>query len=198
MNENAAARPSMPRWIVPVLTVTIVIVLFQSLFILAIGDAGVIAQAKAAAKAERDVKGAASYFNSRSNEEIDQLVTDRKDAVIGALRKEKMKPVIVKVVLAVLLAFITVGVRAGKPNPARPLAMIAGILMLFSLVVNFANIKTSLAVYKYLDSKWIVILDLAWYVFAVLSAAACFVAFAKLKPSPVRKADPGAPRPIGQ
>jgi hypothetical protein len=187
MNENAGWRPSMPKWIEPLLTVTILFVLFQALFMLTIGDSGIISQTKATAKAERDLKGASSYFHSRSNEEIDKIVDNRRDAVIANFHKEKVKPILVKMAFGALILFVALGVRKRKPKPTRLLAMIAGLLMVLSIVVTFSTIGQSLAAFRYTDSKLIVLLDIVWYVLVWLTAIACFVAFVKLKAYAVTK-----------
>jgi hypothetical protein len=194
MNENAVGRPSMPKWIVPVLIATVIIVLFQSLFMLTISDAGIISQTKAMARAERDQKGTSSYFNSRSNEEIDQMVENRRDAVTRNFRRESIKPIILKAAFAVLILFVALGVRQRKPRPTRLLAMIAGLILVLGLVVTFSQMANSLAAYKYTDSKFIVLLDNLWYVLALLSAVACFVAFAKLKAFAVKRPGQESPK----
>ena len=194
MNENTVGRPSIPRWIVPVLIVTVIIVLFQFLEFLTISDASIISQTKAMAKAERDQKGASSYFNSRSNDEIDQIVENRRDAVIRNFRKESVKPIILKAAFAILILFVAMGVRKRKPRPTRLLAMIAGVIMVIGLIATFSQLGNFLGVYKYTDSKLIVLLDILWYVLALLSAIACFVAFAKLKAFAVEKSGQEGPK----
>ena len=192
MNESAPVRPQMPRWILPVLVVAIVIVLFQALFVLTAGEARILSLGRAAAKAERDVKGASSYFNGRSNEEIEKLFADRRTDVVQAFRKSSWKPAAVKVGLAVLLGFIAFGVRERKPKPTRVLALIAGILLGFSMIIAFTGLGKFLGTLYYADSKLYVALDIVWFAVAILSTAACFVAFAKMKPLPAPATEPDA------
>lgn len=180
MNENGVVRTSMPRWIFPVLMISVVIVLFQALFALTVSDAGVISLSKSAAKAERDSKGGSGFFQGRSNEEIDQLITDRRADVIRNFRRQSWKPIAVKVMLAILFATIAFGVRDRKPKPARLIALIAGILLAFSIIVTLFGFGKILANIKYADSIWIILIDIVWYVFVVLTTAACFVAFVRL------------------
>jgi hypothetical protein len=182
MNEKSSGGSRKFKWLSFVLFITVLFFVFQILFALLASDDTIVGMAKSYAKTERDLgKHKYAYYSGKTDDEIDQYVNARKSGFIRGYHQESSKIIIPKAIGALILLIVAIGVYSEKAKPFRILALIVGILLLILIVVNLGSTTKAIKAYKYLESRFIVFVDMGWFIFLCLSTLACFVIFATLK-----------------
>lgn len=165
-----------------IILLTAFFAVLQFIFMLTLPENTMLEMGKAVAKVQRDSKNPPRYLINKTDADIDLLIENNKSKFIQAVKKESVKRGIIKIILAICLLVIGIGVLQLKRSPARILAIIVGIIMLIGVIIQFSKGFEILKVYGRFDAPFlIVIMDYAWSILLPLATVACFVTFKILK-----------------
>jgi hypothetical protein len=193
LNEDISTNVESPRPLPPLLKNAGIIILatgifliLQSFMMISMSDNTLMDLVKAHAKAERDGANPSFQLKGKSDEAIDRMVESSRSRVVDAYRSETIKPLIVKIIMAILLIITGLGIFSKikiSLKGTRIFALISGIILLLGFVVSLPKMGQQFKTYDYLEGySFLKTMDYLWTILIFLALIACFTAFAMLKP----------------